>query len=1082
MTDFVHLHTHTEFSLLDGLAKIPDLLNRTKELGMDSLAITDHGAMYGVVKFFLKAREAGIKPIIGVEVYQAARSRFDKQQGIDSDQYHLVLLAQNNTGYHNLMKLVSHAHLEGYYYKPRIDLKVLRDHSEGLIGLSACLSGEVPHLLLTNQIDQAEKKAREYMEIFGEGNFFLELQKHPKIPEQDKVNLKMVELSGKLGLPMVATNDIHYINAEDAYAQDILLCVQTQHTMLEPKRPLSMLSSPDFYMRSVEEMKGLFIQYPEAVENTVKIAQKCNVEIELGKWILPHFDVPEGESPNSILKKTAKERIKDRFSQVTPDLSKRLDYELEIITNKGYSTYFLIVADFVNWAKSKSIAVGPGRGSAAGSLVAYSMGITDLDPIKHLLPFERFLNPDRPSPPDIDLDFADDRRDEVIAYVTEKYGSDKVAQIITFGTMEARQAVRDVGRALGMPYIQPDRIAKLIPPGAQGFPMSIDKAIQITPELSVAYKNEPETKNLLDIARKLEGVARHASVHAAGIVISDKPLTDYTPLQKETKGDRIITQYDMYCLDLNAADGKAVGLLKMDLLGLRNLTILENSIKYVKETRGLEVDLHKISLDDKETYDLITSGETTGIFQLESSGMRRLARELKPTKFSDISAMVALFRPGPMDWIPSFIESKENPKKIKYPHPALKEILAETYGIAVYQEQCMQIANKMAGYTMVEADKLRMAIGKKKPEAMKKEKIKFVNGCLKNGYSQNVAEKVFSLIEKFVGYGFNKAHSASYAMIAYHTGYMKAKFPVEFMTAVFTSESKAASGPAGNEKMAQAILECKRMKIVLLGPDINKSDVEFKIEIENKNETGKIRFGLSAIKNVGTAAIDSILNAREKSGIFKSFTDFVNRVDLGKVNKKTLESLIKSGAMDLFGNRAALLSAFPDMVDKAHKKSRDEAIGQGSLFETDGAFDITDRLPQIEELSKEELLLFEKELLGFYLTQHPLTAYIPTLEIKVSHRINSLVPSPKSVVIGGIITQIKKITTKASGKEMAFVKLDDFTATVELVVFPSIYERTKNIWRTDQIILLKGKVTEKEERLSVIVDDAKVLDTPKNKI
>ena len=1080
MSDFVHLHTHTEFSLLDGLAKIPDLLERTKQLGMDSLAITDHGSMYGVIKFFLKAKEAGVKPIIGVEAYQAGRSRFDKQAGIDSDQYHLVLLAENNTGYHNLMKLVTHANLEGYYYKPRIDMQVLADHSEGLIGLSGCLNGEIPHLLTTQQPDLAEKKAREFMEIFGKDRFYLELQQHPKIPQQQEANEKIIELSRKLGLPLVATNDIHYINAQDAYAQEILLCVQTQHTMLEARRPLTMLNSPDFYMRSVEEMKGLFIQYPEALANTVKIANMCNVEIELGKWILPQFTVPAGETPNTYLKKLAFERIKNRYNQVTDDLKKRLEYELDIITKKGYSTYFLIVADFVNWAKQKGIAVGPGRGSAPGSLVAYSMGITDLDPIMHLLPFERFLNPDRPSPPDIDLDFADDRRDEVIAYVTEKYGNDRVAQIITFGTMEARQAVRDVGRALGMPYAQPDRIAKLIPPGAQGFPMSIERAIQITPELSAAYQNEQETKNLLDIARKLEKVARHASVHAAGIVISDKPLTEYTPLQNETKGERIITQYDMYCLDLNAADGKAVGLLKMDLLGLRNLTILENSIKYVKETKGIEIDLQKIPLDEKQAYDLITSGETTGIFQLESGGMRRLARDLKPTKFTDISAMVALFRPGPMEWIPSFIEAKENPKKIKYPHPALRQILAETYGIAVYQEQCMQIANQMAGYTMVEADKLRMAIGKKKPEAMKKEKIKFINGCIKNGFSNAVADKVFSLIEKFVGYGFNKAHSASYAMIAYHTAYMKAKYPEEFMTAVFTAESRSMSGPAGSEKMAQAILECRRMKIQLLPPSINKSDIEFTIDQEKANAPGIILFGLSAIKNVGTAAIDSILKAREKEGAFKSFTDFVSRVDLSKVNKKTFESLIKSGALDQFGKRAALLSAFPAIVDKIHEKAKNKLEGQDSLFAMDENLGIKDNLPQMEELSKDELLLYEKELLGFYLTEHPLTSYLPTLEKKVSVRIGAIVNTPKPIVIGGIITQVKKILTKNAGQEMAFVKLDDFTGTIELVVFPGVFERTKLIWRVDQVIILKGKVSEKEERLNVLVDDARALDTKSN--
>ncbi|OGG26806.1 DNA polymerase III subunit alpha [Candidatus Gottesmanbacteria bacterium RIFCSPLOWO2_01_FULL_39_12b] len=1076
MSDFVHLHCHTEYSLLDGLAKIPDLLQRARDLGMDSLAITDHGAMHGAIKFFLKAREAGIKPIIGVEAYQAGRSRFDKQQGIDRDQFHLVLLAENNTGYQNLMKLVTHANLEGYYYKPRIDLQVLRDHSEGLICLSGCLNGEVPHLLITDQEAQAERKTREFMEIFGENRFYLEIQQHSKIIQQVQANEKIIALSRKLGLPLVATNDIHYVDKDDAEAQEILLCVQTQRTILESGRPLSMIDSPDFYMRSQEEMKGLFIQYPEAIENTVKIANRCNVEIELGKWILPHFEVPQGDTANSYLKKLAHERLKNRFSQVTPNLGNRLNYELEIISQKGYSTYFLIVSDFVNWAKEKGIAVGPGRGSAAGSLVAYSLGITDLDPIKHLLPFERFLNPDRPSPPDIDLDFADDRRDEVIAYVTEKYGNDKVAQIITFGTMEARQAIRDVGRALGMPYAQPDRIAKLIPAGAQGFPMSIDKAIQITPELTYAYQNEPETKRLLDLARKLEGVARHASVHAAGIVISDKPLTAYTPLQKETKGQRIITQYDMYCLDLNAADGKAVGLLKMDLLGLRNLTILENCMKFVQQNRDIKIDLLSLSLEDHDVYNLISSGETTGIFQMESAGMRRLARDLKPSKFTDISAMVALFRPGPMDWIPSFIEAKANPKKIKYPHPDLKQILSETYGIAVYQEQCMQIANQMAGYSMVEADKLRMAIGKKKPEYMKKEKAKFISGCVKKGYTKTVAENIFSLIEKFVGYGFNKAHSASYAMIAYQTAFMKVKYPVEFMTAVFIAESRGVSGPARDDKISQAILECRRMDIYLLPPDINTSEIEFTIEQDKTSKWGgKIRFGLSAIKNVGSAAINVLLDARLKEGPFKSFTDFINRVDLSKVTRKTLESLIKAGAMDRFGKRAALLACYSQIVEKIHKAKAKKNEDQVSLFAEDEEINLTDNLPEIEELSKEELLLFEKELLGFYLTEHPLTPLLPTLEKKVTHRINTLSEAKSTVIIGGLISSVKKIFTKNGNNEMAFVKLDDFTGAIELVIFPSVFERTRYLWRQDAVILVKGNINEREDRLTVIVDDAKNL-------
>ena len=1074
MSDFVHLHCHSEYSLLDGLTKIPDLLNRTKELGMDCLGLTDHGAMYGAIKFFLKAKEAGIKPIIGVECYQASRSRFDKQARLDNDQYHLVLLAKDRTGYQNLMKLVTHAHLEGYYYKPRIDMEILREHSEGLICLSGCLNGEIPKLLLNNQDETAEKKARQFLEIFSQNHYYFELQKHPNIPEQDIVNEKLVNLSRKLGVPLVATNDIHYLLNTDAYAQEILLCIQTQRTILENKRPLSMISSPDFYLKTREEMKGLFIQYPEAIDNTVRIAEMCQTEIELGKWILPKFEVPEGETADTYIKKLSYERINKRYSRITPELEKRLNYELDIISKKGYSTYFLITADFVNWAKEKKIAVGPGRGSAAGSLVAYVLGITDLDPIIHNLPFERFLNPDRPSPPDIDLDFADDRRDEVIAYVTEKYGSDRVAQIITFGTMEARQAIRDVGRALGMPYIQPDRIAKLIPPGAQGFPMTIDKAIQTSPELSQAYQNEEETKNLLDLARKLEGVARHASVHAAGIVISDKPLTYYTPLQRETKGQKIITQYDMYCLDLNAAEGFAVGLLKMDLLGLRNLTILEMAIHFVKETRNEEIDIKNIPLDSEDVYKLISSGETTGIFQLESAGMRRLARDLKPTKFSDIAAMVALFRPGPMEWIPTFIEAKENPKIIKYLHSDLKPILAETYGIAVYQEQCMQIANKMAGYSMVEADKLRMAIGKKKREVMKKEKEKFIKGCAKKGLSPGMSEKIFSLIEKFVGYGFNKAHSASYGLIAYQTAYMKVKYPVEFMTAVLAAESRSTSGPLRDEKISQAILECRRMNIGLLGPDINQSDIEFKIEKDGSSK-GKIRFGLSAIKNVGTAAIDSILLTRNKDGSFESLTDFLKRVDLAKVNRKTVESLIKSGALDIFGKRAALLAAYSEIVDRVHKGKLKKDSGQAMLFDLEQNQEIGDQLPEIEELSREELLMFEKQYLGFYITEHPLNAHIKDLERRVTHRINMLASVKSTVIIGGIITKIKKITTRQGGQEMAFVKIDDFTGNCELIVFPKVFERTKFTWVSDKVVLIKGKVDQKDDRLSVLVDDAKLL-------
>lgn len=1072
MADFVHLHCHTEYSLLDGLAKIPDLLARAKQFGMDSLAITDHGSMYGVFKFYLAARDLGIRPVIGMEAYVASRSRFDKQAGIDSDQYHLVLLAKNESGYKNLMKLSTLAHLEGFYYKPRIDTQLLRLYHEGLIGLSACLEGEVSHLLRVGEDKKAEDKAKELAEIFGEDHFYLELQVHPKIADQEKVNKKMVALSEKHGLPLVATNDSHYVDPDDAEAQEILLCVQTQHTLLEKNRPLSMIDSPDFYLRSPEEMKGLFIQYPQALENTVKIAQRCDLTINMGRWILPHFPVPEGETPDHYLKKLCEERLKERFAQPTKEIRQRLNYELSVIAQKGYSTYFLIVQDFVNWAKQQGIAVGPGRGSVAGALTSYVLKITDLDPLAHNLPFERFLNPDRPSPPDIDLDFADDRRDEVIAYVTEKYGKEKVAQIITFGTMEARQAVRDTGRALGMPYVQPDRIAKMIPLGSQGFSMTIERALEISPELAAAYQNEPETKRLLDLSRKLEGVARHASTHAAGVVIADKALTEYVPLQKEVKSEKIITQYDMYCLDLNAApEARAIGLLKMDFLGLRNLTILQNAIKFVKMTRQEEIDLNKIPLDDQKVFAMITHGETTGVFQLESTGMRRLGRDLKPTKFSDIAAMVALFRPGPMDWINDFIAAKKNPQTIKYPHPDLKPILAETYGIAVYQEQCMQIANAMAGYSLAEADRFRLAIGKKKRALMESEKEKFLAGCQKQGYSKTVAEKVFSLIEKFVGYGFNKAHSASYALIAYQTAYMKTHYPVEFMTAVLTAESRGSSGPAKDEKIAQAVEECRRMKINLLPPEINTSAVEFTIEDGNLPvDKQGIRFGLSAIKNVGTAAIEGILAARNKGGRFASLADFCRRVDLQKVNRKTLESLIRAGAMDAFGKRSSLLASLARIMEESHRQKKQADSGQVSLFGEESP--VEDWLVDIEELSRTELLAFERELLGFYLTEHPLRPVLASLTNTITHQIAEVSEAKAGslVRIGGVVTQIKKILTRAGNSEMAFIRLEDLTGSLEAIVFPKIYSQWKANLVKDQVVIVTGRLDFKDERPTVLVE------------
>ena len=1074
MSDFVHLHCHSEYSLLDGLGKLNHLIERAKSFGMDSLAITDHGAMYGSFKFYLKAKAAGIKPIIGVETYVAKRSRFDKEAKVDVDPFHLVLLAKNEKGYKNLMKLITHAHLEGYYYRPRIDWEILQKYHEDLICLSACLQGQVPSLLRNNQDEEAEAVAKQYAQLFGPEHYYLELQKHPKIPDCDIVNEKLVKLAQKLGLPIVATNDVHYVDPDDAEAQEILLCVQTQHTILEKNRPLSMIDSPDFYMRSPKEMKGLFIQYPEAIENTKRIADMCDTNLSVGNWILPHFPLPDGQDePFPYLEKLVRGRLPQRYDKLTKEIEDRINYELNIIKAKGYATYFLIVADFVYWAKTQGIAVGPGRGSAAGSVVSYALGITGIDPFYFNLPFERFLNPQRPTPPDIDLDFADDRRDEVIAYVTSRYGEDKVAQIVTFGTMEARGSVRDAGRALGMPYIGPDRIAKMIPPGFQGAPMTIEKALEQSPDLASAYKNEPETKRLLDVARKLEGVARHASVHAAGVVIADKPLVEYTPLQKETRGEKIVTQYDMYTI---GEDG--VGLLKMDFLGLRNLTILAQSLKFIKIVHRIDIDLTTIPLDDKKTYELLSLGETTGIFQLESSGMRRYVKELKPTTVFDLMAMVALFRPGPMQVIPEFIRRKHDPKHITYPDPRLKDVLKQSYGIICYQDDVLLTAITLAGYSWGDADKLRKAVGKKIPSEMKKQKEKFIEGCVKNGLTKVKAEEVFHLIEPFAGYGFNKAHAACYAMIAYQTAYLKANYPVEYMTAVLTAESRGTTGPVRDEKIARAVEECRRIGVVLLPPDVNASGVEFSIEKE------KILFGLSAIKNVGSAAIESILSARSIGGSFKSLTDIIRRVDLSKVNKKTLDSLIKAGAMDAFGSRAQLLEVLLVILEEAHRVRKAVAAGQVGLFDGDenSTDQQTDALPAVAELPKQMLLSYEKELLGYYLTEHPLATVLTRISVTATTPIISLADVNEDsvgsrVTVCGMVTNVKRILTKAGNSEMAFVRIEDLGGTIELVVFPKIFAKTSDLWSRNAIVLASGRVDEKDDRLTILVDDAKRIES-----
>lgn len=1070
MANFVHLHTHTEYSLLDGLARIPKLIERVKELGMDAVAITDHGALYGVIPFYFACVNMGVKPIIGVEGYMATRSRLDKQPSLDADQYHLILLARNATGYQNLMKLVTEAHLEGYYYKPRIDWELLEKYSEGLTVLSGCLNGEISHLLLEGNSTEAEKRAKRFIQVFGK-NYYFELQRHTNIPEQDTVNGGLLKLSRRLGVPVVATADLHYVKKEEAVAQDALLAIQTQKK-IDDKNRLSMINSPDFYVKSPEEMASLFSDIPEAIDNTVKIAESANIEIPYGQWILPRYPLPEGKTAEEHLRDLVEERRRVRYpkqsyesSTKDKQIKERIDYELGIINEKKFATYFLIVQDFVNWAKQQGVRVGPGRGSVAGSIVSFILRITAIDPLEHNLPFERFLNPGRPTPPDIDLDFADDRRDEVIEYVTHKYGIDKVAQIITFGRMEARMAIRDVARVLGYPYAVGDRISKLIPFGPQGSHMTIERALEISPELASLYKTDEDTKRTLNLARQIEGVVRHASTHAAGVVIADKELTAYTPLQRETKGDRIITQYDMYALDLNAAEqpGQAIGLLKMDFLGLRNLTILEKALSFIKEQGGKDIDLSEIPLDDKKVFKLLSSAETTGVFQLESAGMRRLAKQLAPSRFSDIAAMVALYRPGPMQFIDEFISRKKS-GKLSYPHPKLELILSETYGIAVYQEQCMQIAQILAGYDAVEADRLRLAIGKKKKTVMAKERVKFIKRATELGVEKKTAEAVFDLIERFAGYGFNKAHSVSYAMIAYQTAWMKANYPVPFMAALLTAES-------GNpEKVALGVGECKRMGIVVLAPDINASSVGFTLEKQRESLNGwAIRFGFSAIKNVGKAAIEEILAKREEVGKFSSLTHFCSVVDTQKVNKKVIESLIKAGALSEFGKRAALLVALEQV--RAGGKSRD--TNQTALFQEQENEEVkVDTLPDIPEFTQEELLALERQLIGFSLTENPLSDFVKEAARLATHKIFELASDDtgSTVKLAGVLRSVRIVLTKNGGKEMAFADFADDTGVVSLVIFPKLFANSAQVWRQDVLLVVTGKVDEREGAINILVD------------
>jgi DNA polymerase-3 subunit alpha len=1069
MSDFVHLHVHTEYSLLDGLSQIPKLVSKAKENGQKAIAITDHGVMYGVVKFFNECIKQGVKPIIGVEAYMSESDHQSKQLKSGADQYHLLLLAKDLVGYKNLMKLTSIAHLDGFSYKPRIDFDLLKKYKEGLICTSGCPSAIIPKKLRENKDKEARKWLEKFLNLFGE-DFYIEIQNHPNLKEVEaSLTPKLIKLSQEYGIPLVATNDVHYIESDDAEAQDALLAVQTRKTIDDPNR-MSMLDSPDFYLKSTKEMQQLFREYPDAIKNTVSIAEKCNLTIPTGKMIFPNYPIPKGYDESSYLKEFVMDRVKLRYPKPNKEVLQRIDYELGVISDKGYSAYFLIVQDFVNWAKDQGIRVGPGRGSAAGSIVSYITQITDIDPLKHNIPFERFLNPQRPSPPDIDIDIADERRDEVIRYTAEKYGKDHVAQVITFGTMEARAAIRDIGRVLGMSFSDTDKIAKLIP---QGF--SIEEAVVNTMEIQEYYK-QPKYKKLIDLAKKVEGNSRHSSVHAAAVVIADAPLPEYTPVQRESRGGKIITQYDMYAMDLNI-DETAIGLLKMDFLGLRNLSILGRAIKLVEEKQGIKVDLTNIPLDDNKVFKMISSGYTTGVFQLESAGMRRVARKLEPNKFSDLTAMVALYRPGPMELIDTFIAGKKNPQKIVYPHPDLKPILAETYGIPVYQEQVLQIANLMAGYSLGEADILRRAIGKKKKYILDKEKKKFIAGSKKKGYTERIATKIWGFIDKFAGYGFNKAHSVSYAMIAYETAYMKINFPLEYMTAVFTIESHSHSANK-EEKITMVVEDCKRLNIQLFPPDINKSKLAFTMEkAQNKKSIGAIRFGMSAIKNVGDVAVENILSVRENKE-FESLNDFFSRVDNRKCNKKVIESLIRVGAMDTFGKRSAMLAVYDEIRSKATEKQKHLASGQGGLFDTLSSNQkvvIKDKLPQMDETPQAEMLAAEKELLGLYLTEHPLANALKEVHQEADIQIGSIDPiihSQQKIRIGGLVNTIRKVLTKKRNSEMIFVTLEDDSASIDLVVFPSIYEQTRDMWVEDKVLIVQGKVNERDGKVSFLVDDA----------
>lgn len=1066
---FTHLHVHTEYSLLDGAARIKDIVAKAKELQMDSLAITDHGVMFGVIEFYRECIKNRIKPIIGCEVYTAARGMEDKDAEKDKHQGHLVLLAENNEGYHNLIKIVSESYTRGFYYKPRVDKDLLRKYSGGIIALSACLAGNIQRFLMQRNYEAAKKEALELMEIFGKESFYLEVQ-NQGLDEEAAILPDIKRLSQELDLPMVATNDVHYVNREDAKAQDVLLCIQTLSTVDDEDR--MKFPNDEFYLKSEKEMRSLFAGVPGACDNTEIIAARCNVDFTFGELHLPEFDVPEGMTASRYLDELCDAGLKDRYGDNAESLRERLNYELSVINQMGYVEYFLIVWDFINYAKNKGIMVGPGRGSAAGSIVSYVLRITDIDPIKYGLIFERFLNPERVSMPDIDIDFCYERRHEVIDYVIEKYGEDKVAQIITFGTMKAKAAVRDVGRALNVSYSETDAIAKAIPFDLK---MTIDKALTLNPELKNMYDTNPTVAKVLDTAKALEGMPRHASTHAAGVVISRKSISEYVPLYLADKG--VSTQFPMTTIE-------ELGLLKMDFLGLRNLTVIRDALEMIKANHGVDIDFSRMDYDDPAVYELISSGNTQGVFQLESPGMTQFMKNLHPDCFEDIVAGISLYRPGPMGSIPTYIENKKNPEKITYIDKKLEPILSVTYGCLVYQEQVMQIVRDLAGYTYGRSDLVRRAMGKKKMDVMLEEKQNFIYGrdnddgsidimgCIRNGVSEKAAEEIYSQMVTFAQYAFNKSHAAAYAVVGYETAYLKTHYPVEFMAALMTSvmgESK---------HIAKYMKNCAEMGIEVLPPSVLDSYGKFTVE------NGRIRFGLMAVKNVGEGVINEIVRTREEKGRVYDIYRFIENMDIHEINKKAVESLIKAGAFDCINeNRAQLLAVYENIIESAQNNAKKNIEGQISLFQINSdeleTENLHGRLPDVTNFSKEILAAMEKEMLGVYLTWHPLNEYVQRIEKIVTLTSDGLdtddaaasgITDGMKVSMAGIISGKKMLTTK-NNKRMAFLDIEDMYGSFEVIVFPNVYEKYAGCLKEDNIVAVNGRLNFKEDEAPKVLAD-----------